>query len=88
MGAAPQIAEAIRQLTVAPLAQDDAGSLRDLAVGSMRALVRTELNRQIAQTRIRLQRLAPDDPEYTELFAALMEMDTQRRMYADLVSDN
>lgn len=84
LGVAPQIGEAVRQLTVAPLAQDESDGLRDFAVGSMRALVRTELTRQTAELRIQLQRLDPEDAEYTALFSRMMELDARRRDFADL----
>ena len=82
-GAGPQVSEVIRQLAVAPLAQDDASSVRDYAVGLMRALVRLELTRRVAALRLRLGRLDPSDPEYEEIFAELVELDSQRREYAD-----
>ncbi len=82
-GVPEQVVEAMRQLTVAPLAQDDSASLRDFAVGSMHALVRTELTRQSAGVRARLQRLSPEDPEYTELLSQLTELDSHRRAFAD-----
>ncbi len=82
-GAAPQVAEVVRQLTVAPLPQDQMAGLRDYAIGAVRALVRMELTRQVADLRMALQRLDPNAEEYTDVFTQLMTLDARRREYAE-----
>lgn len=82
-GAGPGISEVVRQLAVAPLPQDEAGSVRDYSIGVMHAMVRMELTRQMASLRRELQRLDSNDDTYTEVFARLMEVDAERRQLSE-----
>lgn len=79
----PVITETVTRLSVEPLQHDDPATVRDYCRGLVRSLIRRGLTRQIAELRRQLQRVNPDDPEYQLLFADLMELDEQRRLFAE-----
>lgn len=79
----PVVAEAITQLAVGELPQDEKTSARDFAIGAMHALVRIGLTRSIADLRAKLQRLEPDDPTYREVFEKLLATEEQRRVLSE-----
>lgn len=76
----PVISEVITQLAVESLPQDEGTSVRDYAIGAMHALVRIGLTRTIADLRVKLQRISPDDVQYQQTFAELVAVEEQKRM--------
>ena len=65
------------ELSVEPIRSD--GEVSDKYVESIVArLHEVALTRTIADTKSKLQRINPSEPEYNELFAELVELETQR----------
>lgn len=77
--AGPVVEPVITELAVAVLPHDDPKGLAAWAMGIVQALRRIEINREIGNLRAQLQRFEADDPESAEVFAALVDLETQRR---------
>ncbi|SJM48118.1 DNA primase [Actinomycetales bacterium JB111] len=73
------VADLVTGMVVAPLPEDRPAALKDYARGVVVALVRMGLTRLIGDLKGDLQRTEPDDPAYSERFAALMELESRRR---------
>jgi DNA primase len=73
------VADLVTGMVVAPLPEVRPAALKDYARGVVVALVRMGLTRLIGDLKGDLQRTEPDDPAYSERFAALMELESRRR---------
>ncbi|WP_075890155.1 DNA primase [Actinomyces provencensis] len=73
----------VTELAVAPLPQDRAGGMRAYSRGVMGALVRMDLTRRTGDARAALQRMDPDDPDYTATFTELMKLEQRRRAFSE-----
>lgn len=70
---------AISGMAVAPLPAATAEDQRRYAEGVLVALLRLTISRNIAEVRMALSQADPSSPEYSELFAELIELETSRR---------
>jgi len=77
------VAQAISQLAVAPLHESRRDHLWNYARGVILSLLRLGVTRQIGDLRGVLQRTSPDDPQYGDLFARLMQLEAQKRSYEE-----
>ncbi|MDO4888356.1 MAG: DNA primase [Actinomycetaceae bacterium] len=75
------VARAVAQLAVESLPETRGDRLQNYVRSVVSSLIRQGITRQIAELRSELQRTSPDDPSYGELFADLMDLETQRRSY-------
>ncbi|MGO3797372.1 MAG: DNA primase, partial [Pauljensenia sp.] len=73
----------VTELAVAPLPQDRAGGMRAYSRGVMGALVRMDLTRRTGDARAALQRMDPDDPDYTATFTELVKLEQRRRAFSE-----
>lgn len=78
----PLVSDVLTEMAVAPLPHDEADGLREYSIGVMHALVRMGLTRQIADLRVRLQRMNAEEDAYEGLFEELMILDGTRRRYS------
>lgn len=67
-------------LVSAPTPQlDNPEALNNYCQGVVKALVRLDINRRAAALQAHLQRMESNDPEYGQVFQALMELEKKRR---------
>lgn len=77
--ASEPVAVAISGLAVAPMPANGDEAVRKYAYGVMTALLKMSITRTIAAMRGELSRVAEGTPEYDELFANLVALETARR---------
>lgn len=81
-GADDVIKPAIGQLAVEPMPEGGSDEAQWLYVrGTMMSLIRQVLTRQIADIKSEMARLDSDAPQQNELFARLIDLETQRRAF-------
>lgn len=73
------VAQAVRQLAVAPLPEDRPEEISRFGKGVMTSLARLVLTRQIGRVKGNLGRMAPDSAEYPSTFTHLLELEARRR---------
>lgn len=69
----------IAQLAVSDLPEDRPDAIDGFVAGIVGRMVDLGLTRRIADVRGRLQRMDPADPDYSTVFAGLVEMETRRK---------
>lgn len=77
------VGDVVTELAVAPLPQDRPGGMRAYSRGVMGALVRMDLTRRTGDVRASLQRMDPDDPDYSRTFTELMKLEQRRRAFSE-----